>query len=63
MVNAAGTSNIVDPFEFRCVLGGIVRGVCLVTVHDARSGQLALTANSFASVSLAPSLSSKLESL
>lgn len=42
--------------EFRAALGQFATGVCLVTVNDAASGPIALTANSFSSVSLTPPL-------
>lgn len=42
--------------EFRSALGKFATGVCLVTVNDNLSGKLALTANSFSSVSLEPPL-------
>jgi flavin reductase (DIM6/NTAB) family NADH-FMN oxidoreductase RutF len=42
--------------EFRNALGCFATGVCLITVNDSRSGSLALTANSFSSVSLEPPL-------
>lgn len=42
--------------EFRGALGQFATGVCLITVNDAQSGKLALTANSFSSVSLDPPL-------
>jgi len=41
---------------FRQALGAFATGVCLITVNDERSGCLALTANSFSSVSLDPPL-------
>lgn len=40
----------------RDALGQFATGVCLISVNDAHSGPLALTANSFASVSLEPPL-------
>jgi len=42
--------------ELRDALGRFPTGVCLITVDDPHSGPLALTANSFASVSLEPPL-------
>jgi len=42
--------------DFRNALGRFATGVCLISVDDAQSGALALTANSFSSVSLAPPL-------
>jgi len=42
--------------EFRSALGQFATGVCLITVNDTLSGKLALTANSFSSVSLEPPL-------
>ena len=42
--------------ELRGALGQFATGVCLITVDDEQSGQLALTANSFSSVSLDPPL-------
>lgn len=42
--------------DFRNALGCFTTGVCLVTVNDSRTGSLALTANSFSSVSLEPPL-------
>jgi flavin reductase (DIM6/NTAB) family NADH-FMN oxidoreductase RutF len=42
--------------EFRNALGAFTTGVCLITVNDAHSGALALTANSFSSLSLEPPL-------
>ena len=42
--------------EFRNALGSFTTGVCLITVDDAQSGALALTANSFSSLSLEPPL-------
>ena len=42
--------------DFRNALGRFATGVCLISVADARSGALALTANSFSSVSLEPPL-------
>ncbi len=46
----------MDSREFRNALGQFATGVCLVTVADAESGDLAMTVNSFASVSLEPPL-------
>ena len=46
----------MDTIAFRNTLGRFATGVCLITVNDAQSGPLALTANSFASVSLDPAL-------
>lgn len=42
--------------EFRQALGRFSTGVCIVTVNDKDTGALALTANSFSSVSLDPPL-------
>ena len=42
--------------DFRNALGAFTTGVCLITVNDAQSGALALTANSFSSLSLDPPL-------
>lgn len=42
--------------EFRNALGAFTTGVCLITVNDGESGSLALTANSFSSLSLDPPL-------
>ena len=42
--------------EFRNALGAFTTGVCLITVNDTHSGALALTANSFSSLSLEPPL-------
>jgi len=42
--------------EFRNALGCFTTGVCLISVNDGRTGPLALTANSFSSVSLEPPL-------
>ena len=47
---------LLDTIAFRNTLGRFATGVCLITVNDAQSGPLALTANSFASVSLDPAL-------
>ena len=41
---------------FRNALGKFATGVCLVTVNDERSGRMAMTVNSFSSVSLEPPL-------
>ena len=41
---------------FRNALGKFATGVCLISVNDERSCALALTANSFSSVSLDPPL-------
>jgi flavin reductase (DIM6/NTAB) family NADH-FMN oxidoreductase RutF len=46
----------MDGKEFRQALGRFSTGVCLITVNDRDSGALALTANSFSSVSLDPPL-------
>ncbi|MFT6288679.1 MAG: flavin reductase (DIM6/NTAB) family NADH-FMN oxidoreductase RutF [Halieaceae bacterium] len=46
----------IDAREFRNALGQFSTGVCLITVHSNTAGPLALTANSFASVSLDPPL-------
>ncbi|EED34761.1 nitrilotriacetate monooxygenase component B [Luminiphilus syltensis NOR5-1B] len=46
----------MDTKAFRGALGRFPTGVCLITVDDPQSGPLALTANSFASVSLDPAL-------
>ena len=46
----------MDSREFRNALGQFPTGICLITVNDNDLGPLALTANSFASVSLAPAL-------
>lgn len=42
--------------DFRNALGAFTTGVCLITVDDPKSGPLALTANSFSSLSLTPPL-------
>tara|TARA_B110000503_G_C7121742_1_gene402809 strand:- start:1174 stop:1650 length:477 start_codon:yes stop_codon:yes gene_type:complete len=46
----------MDSREFRNALGQFPTGICLITVNDKDLGALALTANSFASVSLEPAL-------
>jgi flavin reductase (DIM6/NTAB) family NADH-FMN oxidoreductase RutF len=46
----------MDGKAFRQALGRFSTGVCLITVNDEVSGSLALTANSFSSVSLDPPL-------
>jgi flavin reductase (DIM6/NTAB) family NADH-FMN oxidoreductase RutF len=46
----------IDAKEFRNALGQFSTGVCLITVKSDTEGALALTANSFASVSLDPPL-------
>ena len=46
----------MDGKAFRQALGRFATGVCLITVNDEQSGPLALTANSFSSVSLDPPL-------
>jgi flavin reductase (DIM6/NTAB) family NADH-FMN oxidoreductase RutF len=46
----------IDAREFRNALGQFSTGVCLITVKSDAQGPLALTANSFASVSLDPPL-------
>lgn len=46
----------MNTLELRGALGRFATGVCLITVDDALSGPLALTANSFSSVSLEPPL-------
>ena len=46
----------IDAREFRNALGQFSTGVCLMTLNSATQGPLALTANSFASVSLDPPL-------
>lgn len=46
----------MDSREFRNALGQFPTGICLITVNDTQLGSLALTANSFASVSLDPAL-------
>jgi flavin reductase (DIM6/NTAB) family NADH-FMN oxidoreductase RutF len=45
-----------DPRELRNTLGQFATGVCLITVVDGAGRSLALTANSFSSVSLDPPL-------
>jgi flavin reductase (DIM6/NTAB) family NADH-FMN oxidoreductase RutF len=45
-----------DSRAFRNALGRFATGVCLITVVDEKGGALALTANSFSSVSLEPPL-------
>jgi len=45
-----------DPIAFRNSLGCFATGVALITVNCKRQGDLGLTVNSFASVSLAPPL-------
>ena len=47
---------MVEPPEFRRVLGHFVTGVTVVTTRDRSDAPAGLTANSFASVSLAPPL-------
>lgn len=44
----------MDTKAFRSALGRFATGVCLISVDDADSGAMAMTANSFASVSLEP---------
>lgn len=46
----------IDPLELRNTLGVFPTGVCLVTVADEGGEHRALTANSFAAVSLDPPL-------
>ena len=46
----------LDGREFRDALGRFATGVCLITTRTGDGRSLALTANSFASVSLAPPL-------
>ncbi|MEP4484720.1 MAG: flavin reductase family protein [Halioglobus sp.] len=46
----------LDPLELRGVLGQFATGVCLITLLTDDGRELALTVNSFASVSLAPPL-------
>lgn len=46
----------MDTKAFRSALGQFATGVCLITVDDSHSGPMAMTANSFASVSLDPAL-------
>ena len=46
----------MDPREFRNALGSFATGVCLVTVNDSIMGPIAMTINSFSSVSLEPPL-------
>ena len=46
----------MDNRAFRDALGKFATGVCLITVNDAESGPIAMTVNSFASVSLEPAL-------
>ena len=46
----------IDGRELRNALGRFATGVCLITVNDDEQRPLALTANSFAAVSLDPPL-------
>ncbi len=46
----------MDTKAFRSALGRFATGVCLISVDDPDSGAMAMTANSFASVSLEPAL-------
>lgn len=46
----------MDSSHFRQALGSFATGVCLVTVIDETLGPLAMTVNSFSSVSLEPAL-------
>lgn len=46
----------MDTKAFRSALGRFATGVCLISVDDTDSGAMAMTANSFASVSLEPPL-------
>ena len=46
----------MDSNEFRRALGAFATGVCLVTVKDDTLVPLAMTVNSFSSVSLEPAL-------
>lgn len=46
----------MDAMQFRNALGQFATGVCLVTLSNARGEPMALTANSFSSVSLDPPL-------
>ena len=46
----------LDPLEFRAALGQFATGVCLITLRTDAGRELALTVNSFASVSLDPPL-------
>ena len=46
----------MDLLKFREALGKFATGICLVTAEDIRLGPVAITVNSFASVSLDPAL-------
>ena len=46
----------MDSSQFRQALGAFATGICLVTVRDGTLGPLAMTVNSFSSVSLEPAL-------
>jgi flavin reductase (DIM6/NTAB) family NADH-FMN oxidoreductase RutF len=46
----------MDSSQFRQALGAFATGICLVTVRDDTLGSLAMTVNSFSSVSLEPAL-------
>ena len=46
----------MDLSQFRQALGSFATGICLVTVTDETLGPLAMTVNSFSSVSLEPAL-------
>jgi len=46
----------LDPLELRAALGQFATGVCLITLRTDTGRELALTVNSFASVSLDPPL-------
>ena len=46
----------MDLRDYRDALGQFTTGVCLVSVNDASYGPLAMTVNSFSSVSLEPPL-------
>ncbi len=46
----------MDLLKFREALGKFATGICLVTAEDPSLGSMAITVNSFASVSLDPAL-------
>ena len=47
---------MIDPLQLRNTLGLFPTGVCLITARDEQGQGMALTANSFSSVSLDPPL-------
>ena len=51
-----GEKDIVDPHEYRKIIGGFATGISVITARDGNGAAVGMTANSLTSVSLEPVL-------